>query len=66
MPAGGFELAGEAERLEVARALQLVGGDGLSHAVKLLEELAQRLHRLVGLHVRGREERPGAPPHVER
>ena len=57
--------SGIAKRDVMFRARQLVGGHRLPDAVQLVEELLQRVGGLVGLDAGGRDERPGAQPHVE-
>src|SRR5688572_13238176 len=60
-----FELAGESESEVVLRLAKFVGANGFADPVQLVEELAQRLRCLVGLHASGREHRTRKEAHVE-
>ena len=70
-----FDLGGEvADRFEVAREAegdvvlglrQLVGRDRLTDRSELVEELAERLRGLVGLHAGAGKEGTGGQTHVE-
>ena len=63
--AGGLERRRIAQRDVVLRARELFGRHRLQDRVQLVEELGQRLRRLVGLHAGGGEERSRTKAHVE-